>query len=260
MTTAGLTACTSTSHHAPSGLATLPAASILEKMIAATSTAGPVHVNVNDHAGSLTVAYSDDSLPDSGRQVITISNGAHAVVLVLNAIGYVQANSEALTTFFGLPEAVAAKAAGRWISFKQGQPGYQAVTAGVTVPGIITELRLGAPLSKLPATTTGGSPVVRIRGVPPAADGAPAGTTVVIDIAATGRVLPVSMQTSFGNERSDVTFSNWGETVHLSAPVNPRPISSLLQSGPSATLPAATRSHEAITPGEPGSWPSGVDG
>ena len=169
MTIAGLTACTGPKHHAPSGLAALSAASILEKVVAATSTAGPVHVNVNIRAGSRSVTYSDDSLPGSGRQVITISNGGHAVVLVLNEIGYVRANSVALRTFFGLPAEVAARFAGRWISFKQGQPGYQAVTAGVTVAGVISELRLRAPLSKLPAATTGGSLAVRIRGVAPAA-------------------------------------------------------------------------------------------
>jgi hypothetical protein len=233
MTIAGLTACTGAKHHAPPGLAALPAKSILQKLVAATRTAGPVHVNVTIRAGSRTVTYSDDSLPDSGRQVITISNGGHAVVLVLNDIGYIRANSEALRAFFGFPAEVAARFAGRWISFKQGQPGYQAVTAGVTVPGVISELRLRAPLSKLPPATTGGRLVVPIRGTAPATEGAPPTATAVIDVAATGRVLPVSMQTSFGNDRSVTTFSNWGETVHVSAPVNPLPISSVLQSGPS---------------------------
>lgn len=232
MTFAGLTACTSAQQHTPSGLAALSAASIQEKMVAATSTAGSVHVNVTLRAGSRAITYSDDSLPDSGRQVITISNGGHAVVLVLNEIGYVRANSEALKTFFGFPATLAARFAGRWISFKHGQPGYQAVTAGVTVPGVISEIRLRAPLSKLPAATTGGSPVVRIRGVAPATEGAPARATAVIDVAAAGRVLPVSMQTSFGNDRSVITFSDWGETVHVKAPIKPIPISLVLQSGP----------------------------
>ena len=231
MTFAGLTACTSAQHHTPSGLAALPAPSILEKMVAATSTAGPVHVNVTIRAASRIVTYSDDSLPDSGRQVITVSNGGHAVVLVLNEIGYVRANAGALKSFFGFPAAIAARFEGRWISFKHGQPGYQAVTAGVTVPGVISELRLRAPLSKLPAATTGGS-LVRIRGVAQAGEGAPAGATAVIDVAAAGRVLPVSMQTSFGNVRSVMTFSDWGETVNLKAPINPIPISSVQQSGP----------------------------
>jgi hypothetical protein len=232
MTFAGLTACTSAQHRTPSGLAASSAASILEKMVAATSTAGPVHVNVTIRAGSRTVTYSDDSLPDSGRQVITISNGGHAVVLVLDQVGYIRANSEALKTFFGFPAALAARLAGRWISFKHGQPGYQAVTAGVTVPGVISELRLRSPLSKLPAATTGGS-LVRIRGVAPAAEGAPAGATAVIDVATAGRVLPVSMQMSFGNDRSVITFSHWGETVHVTAPSGPIPISTILQSSPS---------------------------
>ncbi len=201
-------------------------------MVAATSTAGPVHVNVTIRAGSRTVTYSDDSLPASGRQVITISNGGHAVVLVLNEIGYVRANSGALKTFFGLPAALAARFAGRWISFKHGQPGYQSVTAGVTVPEVISELRLRPPLSTLPAAANGGS-LVRIRGIAPAAEGAPAGATAIIDVTGAGRVLPVSMQISFGNDRSVMTFSDWGETVHVKAPINPVPISSVLQSGPS---------------------------
>ena len=208
LTTAGLTACTSARPHAPSGLATSPAASILQKVVAATSAAAPVHVNVTLRAGSRAVIYSDDSLPGSGRQVITISNGGHAVVLVLNQIGYINANSEALRTFFGFPAEVAARFAHRWISFKRGQSGYQAVTADVTVSGVISELRLRAPLATLPSATTGGRLVVRIRGAVPAAEGAPAGTTAVIDVAAAGRVLPVSMQTSFGNDRSVVTFSD----------------------------------------------------
>ena len=154
------------------------------------------------------------------------------MVLVLNQIGYIRANAEALRTFSGFPAELAARFARRWISFKRGQPGYQAVTAGVTVPGVISELRLRGPLAKLPAATMGGRLVVRIRGFAPAVDGAPAGATAVIDVAAAGRILPVGMQMSFGNDRSVTTFSHWGETVHLSAPVNPVPISSVLQTGP----------------------------
>jgi hypothetical protein len=106
------------------------------------------------------------------------------------------------------------------------------VTAGVTVPEVISELRLRPPLSMLPAAANGDS-LVRIRGVAPAAEEAPAGATAIIDVTGAGRVLPVSMQISFGNERSVMTFSEWGETVHVKAPVNPVPISSVLQSGPS---------------------------
>ena len=209
-------------------LSNMSAANIRDKMISAINSAGSVHVTVHNRHGALSGTYSDDSLTDSGRQVITLSTGARAEVLLINAVGYVEGNYKALTNFFGFPADTASKYAGKWISFKQGQTGYQQVTAGLTLSSVISELKVAAPLSKLPAAAAGGTPVVRIRGTAPAASGAPAGTEQIIEIAATGSPLPVSSEEKARGEAADVTFSSWGETPHLSAPVGAIPISAVL--------------------------------
>jgi hypothetical protein len=157
-------------------------------------------------------------------------------VLLINAVGYIKGNAEALSTYFGYPANTAAAYAGRWISFKRGQAGYQQVTAGVTVSGLISELRLGGPLSKLPAATVDGTAVVRILGTPPASDGVPAGTKATLEIAASGRPLPVGSEAAAGSEKLDITFSRWGETLLLSVPTGVISSSELLGSGPSSAL------------------------
>jgi hypothetical protein len=62
----------------------MSAANIQNKMISAMNSSGSVHVTMRNHNGSPSEIYSDDSLANSGRQVITLSNGARAEVLLIN--------------------------------------------------------------------------------------------------------------------------------------------------------------------------------
>ena len=59
----------------------MSAANIQNKMISAMNSSGSVHVTMRNHNGSPSETYSDDSLADSGRQAITLSNGAEVLLI-----------------------------------------------------------------------------------------------------------------------------------------------------------------------------------
>src|SRR5215471_3528343 len=115
---------------ATAGLAGLPAKQILAEAVAAARAAGTLHFDSTTRQGPVSAVYSDDSATSVGRQVITISGGGRATVLVVGRTAYIRGNAAALAGFFGLPGATAARLARRWIVMRPGDPGYQQVSAG----------------------------------------------------------------------------------------------------------------------------------
>jgi hypothetical protein len=213
---------------AASPLAGLPASGVLGTALSTIKAAVSVHTNTRLVQQSRTAVYSDDSADGAGRQEITISGGEHAIVLVVGKVTYVQGNKAALTGIFGFPAATATRLVNRWISFRPGDTGYQQVTSGVTLAGLVSELELTGPLTiKAPGTVAGQS-VVGVHGTVPASVGAPAGSKATLYVAASGRTLPVSYQIDRADSlRLTVTFSRWGEPVHITAPPRAIPVTSI---------------------------------
>jgi hypothetical protein len=213
---------------ATSPLAGLPASGVLGTALSTMKAAVSVHVNMRQVQQSRTAVYSDDSADGAGRQEIMISGGEHAIVLVVGKVTYIQGNEAALTGYFGFPAAAATRLVNRWISFRPGDTGYRQVTSGVTLAGLASELELTGPLTiKAPGTVVGQS-VVGVHGAVPASVGAPAGSKATLYVAASGRALPVSYQIDRADSlRLTVTFSRWGEPVHLTAPPRAIPVTSI---------------------------------
>jgi hypothetical protein len=215
---AGCSAGSSQTSSVSAGLADLRPQQILSKARAAVEAAGSLHYASIARSGSASAEYSDDSFPNAGRQVIKISGGGRATVLLVAGVGYMRGNTAALTGFFGFPETTAARLAGRWISIRKGDLGYEQITAGLTTGSVLDE---AIPVGRLTVTgprTLDGRSVIGVRGKVPAIVGMPAGATDTLYIAATGRPLPVRCQEGLGSLRVSVVFSRWGETMHVAAP------------------------------------------
>lgn len=181
-------------------------------------------------SGSGSTVYSSDVSSSAGRQVITITGGGEATVLDVAGVGYLSGNPAALVGFFGFPAAASARLAGRWISFRSGQPYYQQVVNAVTLDSAIGVVRLSGRLASKGAGRVGGQPVVGVRGTAQSVPGLPAGAKATLFVATTGRLLPVSYREASGSIRLGAVFSRWGETVSVAAPRDAIPISSVITS------------------------------
>jgi len=232
---AGLAGCASPARSsAPAGLAGDPPPFVQAEALAAAQAAGSVHVDMTSSSGSGATVYSADVSSSAGRQVITITGGGQATVLDVAGIGYVTGNRTALTSFFGFPAAASSRLAGRWISFRTGQPYYQQVVKAVTLGSAIGVVRLSGRLASHGTGRVGGQPVIAVRGTAPGVPGVPAGTKATLFVATTGRLLPVSYLEVSGSIRLSAVFSRWGETVSVAAPRDAIPVTSVMKSPNSA--------------------------
>jgi len=211
----------------PAGLAYDPPQFIRAEAFAAAESAGSVHVAMTGWSGPISTVYSADVSASAGRQVITVTGGGQATVLDVAGVGYVDGNRLALVRLFGFPAAEASRLAGRWVSFRSGNPGYQSVVAAATLGSAVNSLAMSGRLTSTGPRRVGGQPVVGVRGTAtPSTSGLPA-TKAMLYVATTGRLLPVSYQEAGGNTRLSVVFSRWGETVSVTAPRDAVPITSV---------------------------------
>jgi len=223
---------------APSPGALSPAA-FLRDAQAAVRSGGSVHVDITDSGASGTVHFSDDDTASGGRQVITLSNGGRATILLIGGADYVQANSAALQGFFRVPAAQAEQVAGQWIKLLPGEnigaSTYDDVTAGITLSSVADELTPTATAKTAQPSTMAGQPVTGVEWPMPASAKLPASARNVLYATDNSLHRPVVLEvTGAGSYKYQMSFSQWGETVHLTAPANSIPASDST-SGPSLT-------------------------
>jgi hypothetical protein len=158
---------------------------------------------------------------------VTAGDGGVATILEVNGVGYFQANEKGLAGFLGVPQGLARRYAGRWISFQPGGMGYQRVVAGVTIGAVADELELTGEITPSGVTTVDGQPVRGLTGGSPVAWNAPAGVTAKLYVATKGKPLPVLFEGGVAPSIERVTFSRWGEPLRVSAPTSVLPSSVL---------------------------------
>jgi hypothetical protein len=163
-----------------------------------------VHVSGTADISSRTSVVSEDSANDGGRQAFTIDGYSHADVLMVDGTGGIEGDTSALAG--------------------------QAVTAGVTLASLAEERSLTGTLTLTAPTVVAGRAVIGVHGAVPAYADYPPGATATIYVAASGRPLPVSEQLTFSGGRATYTFSQWGESLHLTPPPNPVPVTSISSS------------------------------
>jgi len=206
------------------------APAVLSGALAALRSGVAVHTDVTDSTTNGSLTYSDDSTASGGRQVITIDGAGHVTILFIAGVGYVQADAKGLEGVFAVPEAQAGQFAGQWIALrpgdKLGSSTYDDVTAGITLSSVASELEQSGTLTLSPAATVAGQRVLGVQAPLPASDQLPATARNVLYVTDNALLRPVESEvTGAGSYKYDMTFTRWGETLHLSAPANAIPAS-----------------------------------
>lgn len=234
---AGYTASSSTAPVTRTARVPSSASARVRAAQAALRSAGSVHLDISSTASNGSVAYSDDATASGGRQVVTFDRTGHATILFIDGVGYLQADAQTLAGFFGMLQTQASQLAGRWISVRPGDKlggtNYDLITSGITLSSVADELTLSGTPTPTGPTTVDGQQVVGVRGPLPASDQMPASAQDALYLTDNSLMRPVVSEISGGGVKSEVKYSQWGEAVHLTAPANAIPASSV--SSPSST-------------------------
>jgi hypothetical protein len=199
--------------------------------LAALRAAGTVHVDVTFSASGDSVQYSDDSAASGGRQLVTFDKTGHATILFIPGTAYLQADAPTLEGFMGCDQAQAEAAANRWIYLRPGDKfcgtDYDTVTDGITLSSVAGELAMknGTATTTAPATIAG-QRVVGVQGQPSVGQ-LPASAKEVLYLTDDARLRPVRSEQTAVGIKSEVSFSEWGEKLTLTAPTGAVPASSV---------------------------------
>lgn len=218
---------------------TLSPSAFLHAAQAAVRSGGSVHVDITDSSASGSIHFSDDDTASGGRQAVTLSNGGRVTILLIDGTDYVQANATALEGFFQVPQAQAEQTADQWIELSAGEKigasTYDDVTAGITLSSVADELALAGTLKPAKPSTVYGQPVTGVEVPMPASAKLPASARNVLYATDNSLHRPVVLEVlDAGSYKYLMSFGQWGETVHLTAPANSIPASDTAP-GPSLT-------------------------
>ncbi len=221
----------------PSAAASTPRAAqtpaaLLDSAIAAMQAQTSVHIACTESNSSGVLASSTDFGVASGR--VASTQGTVSITnMVVNGVAYLNTNTAGIWVSEGIPQAEAVKlvTAGDWLSIKPGQSyghvylSYANAAAAASVAGQANLLRLTGSLERAGATSVQGVSVYGVSGGGPASYGK--GVTESVYIAATGAPLPVSETMHASGDTTTCNYSGWGEPLHLTAPTNVVPITSI---------------------------------
>ncbi len=206
------------------GAASSSAQQALGSSLKAAKGEGSVRISVEFFSGSTTGKVVQDSALQSGEQTVAIGK-ARASVVLAGRMAYISANSQGMTSYFGFPSSLVPTLAGRWISIRPTDSGFQQVTANVTLASALANVTPSGTLS------TGKRSTVNHQSVRSIVGNASGGGRLTLFIAASGRALPVEAVESSGTGTSArgeiVKFTRWGEQVHVPKPSRAVPISTL---------------------------------
>jgi len=193
---------------------------------------------------TITVTQSGDAGHDEGVQYMTSALGDGEVV-VINSHAYMKANLAALENTFGYSPSLAAPYVNRWISFTSSDAPYTAVAADVT-NGTTWNDPSDSPtdfLPQMPESVSGlsqsnGETVQSVRyalrGSSKTVNASYTGTET-ISFSASDPHLPTQLTEHLSGtanqqpstESNTVTFTQWGESVDVTAPSASIPYASL---------------------------------
>ena len=191
-----------------------------------------MHIDITSGSGSSdTTSYSDDATATGGQQIITIGGTQHATILFIDNIGYLKANAAALTGFIGAPAAEVPALAGKWLSFSSGDTlgstTYSSLVAGITLSSVASEIQLSGPDTVTGPETVDGQSVLAVTSPVPASQQLPSTARMTLYVAATGSRPVTEKLSGVSGAENEYSFSHWGESLHLTAPANALPVSSL---------------------------------
>lgn len=208
------------------------AESLLQRTLAALRSGGSVHVDSSTTTSAGSEASTDDATASGGRQTVTVSKTEQMTVLLIAGVGYVQGEGTGLT-LFGVPQSQAEQFAGKWIVLRPGDTlgtsSYDDVTEGITLSSVASELKPGGGPATLAAPAViHGQRVVAVQAPLPAGSQFSAAARDVVYMTDDSLARPVLSEiTNAVGYTYQMSFSRWGETVHLTAPTKTIPASSV---------------------------------
>jgi hypothetical protein len=220
------------------------------KLYAAAVASGSFHyVDRSTAAGGgqgITSTQHGDAGRNEGVQYMNSTAGNYEVIVV-DSMAYMKADAVALQNLLGLTPPVAASLSDRWISFTPSDAPYEATAADVTTATTwnepstsMTDQLPQTPVSVSDLFTQNGTSVQSVTYSLRGSDGT-AGTSYsgreTATFAATDPHLPSTVAerlTGVADHQTttataNVTFSQWGESVSVKAPMGSIPYSSLPQ-------------------------------
>lgn len=226
-------AATATASPSASASSAVPASASarLREAQDALRAAGTVHVDVTSSVSGAPVRFSDDSAAGGGRQLVTFNKTGHATILFIPGTAYLKADAPTLEGFLGCDQAQAGAAANRWVYLRPGDKfcgtDYGTVTDGITLSSVAGELAMknGTATATAPATVAG-QRVVGVRGQSSGGQ-LPAPAKEVLYLTDDARLRPVLSEQTAAGIKSEVSFSQWGERLTLTAPKGAVPASSV---------------------------------
>lgn len=218
------------------------------RLYAAASASGSFHyVNSSTASGGgqrLTSTQYGDAGRNEGVQYMKSTQGSYEVIVV-DSMAYMRADAMGLEDLLGVPPSLAASLANRWISFAPSDAPYEATAADVTTettwndPSVsMTDDLPQTPVFVSGLFTQNGTQVQSVtyslHGTDSVAHASYSGSETAT-FAATDPHLPSTVTerlsgTADGQastETARVSFSQWGESVDVRAPVGSIPYSSL---------------------------------
>jgi hypothetical protein len=202
-----------------------PATQTLKSAVASARGEGSARITVRFFSGKTTGELGQDSALQSGKETVAIGKERISILLFHNK-AYFSGNAPGLTSYFGFPEAEATTLAGQWVSVSPADSGFASVVAGLTLPAALKEATPTGAISKGKMKKLKGQLTTSISGT-----GSASKVPTSLFIAAKGKPLPVEAIASGGSGTQTsgeiVTFSRWGETVHIPTPPNAIPVSTL---------------------------------
>jgi hypothetical protein len=198
-------------------------------MLAAASARHSVHYVSTTTAPGHAIRIVSDVGRGLGIQRITVKSGSKsgpATVLVVGGSAYINGNAFTLQNFFPFTKAQATKYAGQWISIPSTSGAYAAVAADATFSSFLSDLLPSTHLSVVRATV-GGRKSVGLRGTVQQAN---LEIVETVYAPASGTPLPfVEKAVTKGVKgTSSVRVSRWNEAVHVTAPANAVPITTVV--------------------------------
>lgn len=219
------------------GAATNRPSQVLASSGAAAKGQPSFHYVATASQAGLSVTIHGDVARTQGTQTIVATidgTVGHVTVSLVEGSAYFRGDEAGLQHFMQLSPALAAEYTNQWISLSKNDPGYAAIAAGLTTASALGQVEIGKPLSLRGATTKMGQQVLTIAGTD---RGTPNGATkpvtipVRLYVKASGAPLPVLYSATWVADKhpqvQTVSFSRWKEPVHVTAPPNPVPMTSL---------------------------------
>jgi hypothetical protein len=197
----------------------------LTRALGSAKDAGSARITVQFFSGSTNGRVVQDSTLHTGKQTVAIKNELASVVLTGDT-AYISGNSSGLTSYFGLPSSLVSTLAGKWVSVQSADTAFQSVSANISLSSALANVTPSGTLVGGKRSKVDDQWVKSISGQAPGGEG-----RLTLFVALSKKSLPVEAVESSGSGKSAkgeiVTFTRWGEQVHVPTPAGALPLSAL---------------------------------